>query len=68
MSVHDKAAARNARRFTLTALRYSNGCMQTFEYPNLTQREIEEKKTEERAMTPECPYGSRMVTFEISSC
>lgn len=67
MSAHDKAAARHARRFSLTVLRYSGGCMQTAEFDGLTEGEVEAHKALEREMYPECPYGSRGVSFEVQA-
>jgi len=68
MRAHDRAAARNVRRFTLTVCRYSNGCAQFAEFPSLTEREIEDRKALEREMMPECPWGSRSVTFDVETC
>lgn len=44
MSVHDRAAARAVPRFNLTVIKYHGGCMQTFEYEGLTEREVEQRK------------------------
>lgn len=67
MRAHDRAAARNVRRFTLTVCRYSNGCIQFAEFPSLTEREVEERKALEREMMPECPWGTRSVTFDVEA-
>lgn len=66
MSAHDKAAARHARRFTLTAIKIGDhgGYMQTFEYPNLTQSEIEARKQLCLEIWP-APYYT--VDFEVAS-
>lgn len=68
MSVHDRAAARTVPRFTLTVCRYSHGCIQFAEFDGLTEREVEERKALEREMLPECPWGTRSVTFDVEKC
>jgi hypothetical protein len=66
MSAHDKAAARHARRFSLTVLRYGAGCMQTVEFDGLTESEVEAIKAVEREMRPENPAYGTGVDFEVS--
>jgi len=68
MSVHDRAAARHARRFTLTVMRHGSGYMQTVEFPNLTEREVEARKRLEREMRPENPAYGIGVDFEVATC
>lgn len=64
MSVHDRAAANYARRFTLTVTRYAHGCMQTFEFDRLTQSGVEaEKKHQQETLPPGYEQW-----FDVSSC
>lgn len=66
MSAHDKAAARHARRFSLTVLRYGAGYMQTAEFHGLTDSEVEARKALEREMRPTNPAYGIDVDFEVS--
>jgi hypothetical protein len=66
MSAHDKAAARHARRFSLTVLRYGSGYMQTVEFDGLTASEVEARKALEREMRPANPAYGIDVAFEVS--
>lgn len=52
MSIHDRAAAAQARRHTLTVTRYLAGCMQTFEFECLTASEVEAEKRWQRESSP----------------
>lgn len=67
MSAHDRAAARHARRFSLTVLRYGGGCMQVEEFHNLTDSEVEARKKLEREMRPENPAYGVGVDFEVAT-
>jgi len=62
MSAHDRAAANHARRFTLTAIRCSDGCMQTREWTRLTESEVEAQKADYRACWP-----SDDVSFDVEA-
>jgi hypothetical protein len=44
MSVHDRAAANYARRFTLTVCKCDSHCMQSWEISRLTAAEVEAEK------------------------
>lgn len=63
MSVHDRAAALSVPKFTLTTIRYSNGCMQVTEDDGLTAREVEDRKRFKRECWP-APYHD--VSFEVT--
>lgn len=67
MSAHDKAAARHARRFSLTVLRYGWGYMQTAEFDGLTDSEVEARKALERQMRPTNAEWGIDVAFEVES-
>lgn len=65
MSAHDKAAARHARRFTLTVIKMHPEFMQHWDIPNLTEQEVEAEKKHYR----ECwSHGEYSVDFEVASC
>lgn len=48
MSAHDRAAVRNARRFTLTVTKSDPGAVQSWDVSNLTAREVETEKAHYR--------------------
>lgn len=64
MSIHNRAAALYARRFTLTVTRYFRGCAQYFVFEGMTESEVE---TEKRYQRKTLPLGYEQA-FDVSSC
>lgn len=64
MSAHDRAAARHARRFTLTVIKCDPGAVQSWDVANLTETELEAEKKHVRECWDHPPY---QITFEVSA-
>ena len=52
MSVHDRAAARDARKHSFRVVRFGPYHVQVEEFHGLTDREAEDRKAYERAARP----------------
>jgi len=64
MSVHAKAAAREAHRFCLEVLRYGPGYTQSAFFHGLTEREVAARQVFEREQHPET--GESGVSFNVT--
>jgi hypothetical protein len=61
MSVHDRAAARYVRRFTLTVCLYFRGCAQYLTFEGLTEHGVEDEKRLQRRLLP----AGYEIAFEV---